>query len=172
MRNADILIALDISSSISRDEFEKRKQLLADFVARFPVNKNDVHFALIHYNHFIHTYFTFENPDFYNVHAVQKTILQVPLLGGATLTQKALDVALKVFSRPEYGARSTSRKTLIIVTDGYTYGGEKTLELPSTKLQVYIKAYLHDSRLVVYDPYPSVCDGINTHKILTLIFIR
>ncbi len=138
MKTADILIALDISSSISLDEFEKRKQFLSDFVAKFPVNKNGVHFALIYYNHFIHTDFTFEDQRFYNISAVQKNILQVPLLGGATLTQKALDEALQVFSMPQNGARLTSKKILIIVTDGYTYGGEETLELPSLKLQVSV----------------------------------
>ena len=139
MKSADILIALDVSSSISFAEFKKRKQLLADFVARFLVNENNDHFALIHYNHFIHTDFTFQDSSFYNVDAVQKSILQVPLLGGATLTQKALDEAWQVFSKSQYGARQKSKKILIIVTDGYTYGGEETLELPSLKLQVKVK---------------------------------
>ena len=136
MKKADILIALDVSSSISLAEFEKRKKLLANFVARFPVNKNEVHFSLLHYNHYIHTDFTFEDPWFYNINAVQERILEVALLGGATLTQNALDEALTVFSMSQYGARQTSKKILIIVTDGYTYGGEETLELPSLKLQV------------------------------------
>lgn len=136
MKTADILIALDISSSISSLEFEKRKKLLADFVARFPVNINEVHFALIHYNHIVHTDFAFEDPFFYNIVAVQNAILQVPLLGGATLTQKALDQASRMFSEPQYGGRPASKKILIIVTDGYTYGGVETLELPSLKLQV------------------------------------
>ena len=136
MTNADILIALDVSTSISQVEFEKRKQIIADFVARFPVKENGVHFGLMHYNHFIYTDFTFDNPYFYNVHAVQKSVLRVPLLGGATLTQEALNKTLQIFTSPQYGARPTSRKTLVIVTDGYTYGAEETLELPSLKLQV------------------------------------
>ena len=138
MKTADILIALDVSSSISPAEFEKRKRLLANFVARFPVNENEVHFSLLHYNHYVHIDFTFEDPQFYNIDAVQKSILQVPLLGEATLTQNALDQALQVFSTSQYDTRQTSKKILIIVTDGYTYGSEKALELPSLKLQVIL----------------------------------
>lgn len=136
MKASDILIALDVSSSISLAEFEKRKQLLANFVARFPVNDNEVHFSLLHYNHYVHIDFTFEDPQFHNINAVQNGILQVPLLGEATLTQNALDQALQVFSMSQYDKRQTSKKILIIMTDGYTYGGEEALELPSLKLQV------------------------------------
>lgn len=136
MKTSDILIALDVSSSISLAEFEKRKQLLANFVARFPVNDNEVHFSLLHYNHYVHIDFTFEDPQFHNINAVQNGILQVPLLGEATLTQNALDQALQVFSMSQYDKRQTSKKILIIMTDGYTYGGEEALELPSLKLQV------------------------------------
>ncbi|XP_028412312.1 agglutinin-like protein 1 [Dendronephthya gigantea] len=136
MKTAEILIALDVSSSISLPEFEKRKKLLVDFVGRFPVNTNEVHFGLLHYNHIVHTDFTFEDPFFYNIDAVQRAIFQVPLLGGATLTQKALHQAFRVFSESQYGERAASTKILIIVTDGYTYGGVETLELPSLRLQL------------------------------------
>lgn len=142
MQKADIAITMDISSSISLAEFEKRKQLLSDFVGRFPVKQDQVHFALISYNHFIHTEFTFDNPHFYSVDAVQKAILRVPLLGGATLTQTVLDRVLQVFSMAKYGARKSSTKILIIVTDGYTYGGVETLALPSLKLRVNIQVCL------------------------------
>ena len=127
---------MDVSSSITQTEFEKRKTFLGKFVAAFPVDEKRAHFALFHYNHNINIDFTFNNPDFYNVPAIQKAITRVPLLGGATLTQEALKKAFELFFFGMHGARQNSRKVLLIVTDGYTYGGTTTLKLPTLELEV------------------------------------
>lgn len=123
------------------EEFEGIKQLLKKFVEKFPVGKNGARFALIHYNHYIYVDFTFNDDAFHTVRPLQKAITNVPLLGGATLTQKALEKALILFSQDQYGARRNSRKVLVIVTDGYTYGGARTLRFPALELEVSYKGF-------------------------------
>lgn len=127
---------MDVSSSITQEEFEKRKTFLGKFVAEFPVDENQAHFALFHYNHNINIDFTFNNAAFHDVAAIQKAITRVPLLGGSTLTQEALKRAFELFFYVPHGARQNSRKVLVIVTDGYTYGGTTTLNIPTLELEV------------------------------------
>ena len=134
----DVGIVLDSSGSIGEKNFVKIKKFLMALVSYLNVSPRGTHIAMLHYDHYIYKDFDFSYHEMWNLQKCQQAIANVPYTRGATFTQKALEVALKLFD-PRNGCRANDKavqKILVVITDGRTFRGWRELIKPTEDLKV------------------------------------
>lgn len=132
----DIAIAIDASGSVLPENYKRIKDLLKLFVDDFHVSESGTHFAVLHYTSKVFIDFTFADASLYNPTALKEAIDAIAYPAGATLTQLAIEYSrLKLFSEVGGARGGDIPKVLLVITDGRTYGGRKTLVIPTYTIE-------------------------------------
>ncbi|XP_041660868.1 collagen alpha-1(XII) chain-like [Cheilinus undulatus] len=113
---ADIVLLVDVSSSISPDDFRTILRFITDIVGMFDIGPDRVQIGLTQYSDVPRTQWHL------NVHRTKKSLLKgvndLQHIGGGTETGRALTHILENDFKPEVGMREDSRKIVILFTDG------------------------------------------------------
>lgn len=120
---ADIVFILDSSGSVGRGNFEKTKEFFKTMVGGFQIGPNNVRMASVTFSSEVHD--TFQFSEYNSVESLRNRVLNIPYDSGGTNTQRALQYARETsFSY----ARSGVSKIAVVITDGKSNNGPKTLD--------------------------------------------
>ncbi|XP_053118726.1 integrin alpha-X-like isoform X2 [Hemicordylus capensis] len=117
-RVADIVILIDGSGSIARNDFNKMKTFVSEVIKRF--QNTDTQFALAQFSSSYKEHFDFN--EYQNTPDRDTLIRSVQQLRGYTYTATFIQRAVQEFFVPRKGARKGASKILIVITDGEKYG--------------------------------------------------
>ncbi|XP_062994406.1 integrin alpha-M-like isoform X2 [Elgaria multicarinata webbii] len=121
-RLTDIVLLIDGSGSIARNDFSQMKTFISEVLKRF--QNTNTQFALSQYSNLYQEQFDFltfqrtPNPDV--------LIRQIRQLGGQTYTATYIQKAVRELFVQAKGSRSDASKILIVLTDGVKYGDPLT----------------------------------------------
>nr|BAD16597.1 DEC-1 [Lymnaea stagnalis] len=121
----DVLFILDSSSSIGIDDYRLQLQFVADLTQNFSIGRENVQFSTIVFSNEASVAFGFDR--YLDPISLQQAIRSVEYIGSATFTDKALSLALQVFTPGSYGARANENHVAIVLTDGLSTDRNKTL---------------------------------------------
>lgn len=116
MNSADIIFAIDSSTSESRVDFQNELNFVSRFVTDLPVGANNVRVGLVTFGSTAHNEFFLNqyNDKQSTLNAIQKATY----VSGTTATGEALQMIREQHLTQAHGARNTSRHFVIVLTDG------------------------------------------------------
>ncbi|CAH3168650.1 unnamed protein product [Porites evermanni] len=130
----DLGVLMDESGSISDDDFRREKNFVAELAKGFSnFGPNGVQMGVVSYS-------TYANVDiklkaYSNKADFMKAVDRIKHRGGWTYTDRALTLAKTELFQPSNGARKGVTKILLVVTDGASNGGIKSLRSPVEELR-------------------------------------
>ncbi|XP_076824928.1 uncharacterized protein LOC143470589 isoform X2 [Clavelina lepadiformis] len=115
----DLVVVLDQSSSVGKDNWLKMINFIKNFVSAFKVRSDSAHFGVVRYNHKVDedtqillNYATDSNQPILD--AMDKMIYQ----SGSTDTGRALKHVNDVMLHPDNGNRAKAKDIVLLLTDG------------------------------------------------------
>jgi len=111
----DFGFLLDSSGSIRR-YYQEEKDFLKALTAAFGISERRSHVGVITFSHIVEH--SIKLKDHYDISSFNKAVDAIPLIGRVTRIDLALRLAEKELFTEANGARSTTRKILIVLTDG------------------------------------------------------
>lgn len=139
MRNkADVVFIMDSSGSIGRADYDREKQFVKDLTNVFQVSSNATRVSTIIYSDFPKLIFDFDT--YSNKQSINTAIDNLEYLGNRTRIDKALALALTVFSK----SRSSVPRIAFVLTDG-----KQTEDYDAKPLDIAVRP-LHDLGVQVY----------------------
>jgi len=130
----DVVIVMDSSSSVRRQNFEVMKNFAIHLVSKMNVSKDATHVSVVHYSHKVYVDWHFSDNRAQNADALKDAIKNVKYPGGGTRTDLALETTEKL-----KGARAGVLKVVIVITDGKTSRKSKKYKDVLKPLVVKIK---------------------------------
>lgn len=129
----DVGILMDESGSVHNKEFEKEKNFVKALAGHFQFGPSAAQFGVV-------TYSTGSQLDialnrYRDLASFQRGVSAIRYHGGWTHTGTALKLAYSQLFSSGKGARANVAKVLVIITDGESTGGMKTLMDPIKKLK-------------------------------------
>jgi len=138
--NLDLAYIVDTSASLSPIDFGQATKFASDVLQPFTVGPNDVRVALLTFSTGFKRVFNFDQYD--NKAAIQAAIQAAQYLPGETDTDQALDYAASTLYSAASGARISSAKVAVLITDGKaTYSAaavQKAEELKNKGVTVFV----------------------------------
>ncbi|XP_076097610.1 collagen alpha-5(VI) chain-like isoform X1 [Mytilus galloprovincialis] len=116
VQRADIIFALDASSSESSVDFQNELNFMSRFVNDLPVGPNNVQFGLVTFGSTAHNEF-FLN-QYGDKQSTLDAIQKATYVTGTTATGDALQMIRQQHLLPSHGARNSSKHFIIVLTDG------------------------------------------------------
>jgi len=116
IKQADIVVVVDSSSSVKPRNFGIIKNFLSEFAGSLPIGQQKTRMALVRYNKEVDSRFHLN--ELRNKEAVLDAIDATPYDGRGTLTGQALQSVIDVELTDENGAREGVDKVVITLTDG------------------------------------------------------
>lgn len=139
MRNkADVVFIMDSSGSIGRADYDREKQFVKDLTNVFQVSSNATRVSTIIYSDFPKLIFDFDT--YSNKQSINTAIDNLEYLGNRTRIDKALALALTVFSK----SRPSVPRIAFVLTDG-----KQTEDYDAKPLDIAVRP-LHDLGVQVY----------------------
>ncbi|XP_041363645.1 uncharacterized protein LOC121379208 [Gigantopelta aegis] len=122
---ADIIFALDSSSSIWEDDFKQQLNFVANVANSFILGQNNIQVGVV-------TFGSDVRLDFHlNAHTsptdLMAALKNISYLGGGTNTGSAIRYIRKEMFREKHGGRPWAAKILVLVTDGLSQNTTSTL---------------------------------------------
>ncbi|XP_025115701.1 uncharacterized protein LOC112577005 [Pomacea canaliculata] len=125
LAKADLVLLVDSSSSVGQEDFEHLEDFLKDLVMQLPVAPDQVQIGLVQFSSHPSLEFPLNmNPD--RLSAL-KAIDTVQFMGGGTNTGEAIEYTTKNVFSTQGGARIDVPRILMVVTDGNSMDGARTL---------------------------------------------
>lgn len=116
VKQADVAIIVDSSSSVKFDNFQKMKSFTKSLFHTFNLGNDRVHTALIRYNADVDVRFNFENT---NTEAeVSDAVDAMPYMGSGTRTGAAIQYVADNIFKTSAGDRDGTPNIVITLTDG------------------------------------------------------
>ena len=115
-RNADIAFLVDASESMTKEDFQKEKELVKKIMDRFDIGINKSHFGLITFSSDAQIRMRFG--DYYDLHSCIRAVEQLPFAAGGTRFDKAFNLAASDLFTDRGGVRPDLPKMMVILTDG------------------------------------------------------
>nr|XP_039270654.1 uncharacterized protein LOC120345319 isoform X2 [Styela clava] len=116
LKQADVIVLLDSSSSVKFNDFQKMKSFAQDIFSSYDIGQDTVRAALVRYNREVDPRFHLK--DFETLDGVLDAVDNTMHSGRGTLTGQALQHVLDNELTEENGARADVPKIVITVTDG------------------------------------------------------
>ena len=139
MRNkADVVFIMDSSGSIGRADYDREKQFVKDLTNVFHVSSNATRVSTIIYSDFPKLIFDFDT--YSDKQSINTAIDNLEYLGNRTRIDKALALALTVFSK----SRPSVPRIAFVLTDG-----KQTEDYDAKPLDIAVRP-LHDLGVQVY----------------------
>ncbi|GAB1606676.1 uncharacterized protein LOC115210527 [Argonauta hians] len=113
---ADVVFALDGSSSVGQANFNRMLTFVDAITKSFEVGKDSVHVGLVTFAD--HAKLRFHMNKYFNMSDILTQIKKIPYQGGSTNTGEALNYLRTTSFLPQNGARANVPKIAIIITDG------------------------------------------------------
>ncbi|KAJ8308221.1 hypothetical protein KUTeg_013095, partial [Tegillarca granosa] len=125
IEKADIVFALDSSSSEGPTNFQKQLDFVSKFVQDFSIGPNNVQFSVLSFSSLPHNQF------FLNVYHDKTSLLsaiqRIPYTSGVTHTDLALEFIRQRNLMTSHGARHDAKHYVIVLTDGVSSNTTGTL---------------------------------------------
>ena len=131
----DLAIVVDTSTSVSEEDFDIVKTFLDQLVSGLSVSNRMAHVSVIRYNHKSYLDWDFRSNNSQYLPALKEAIRKLRYRGGGTRTDKAMEMAAKVF-KSSGGSRSYVPHVLLVVTDGKTSPRSKPYSVVLKPLKV------------------------------------
>lgn len=116
IEKADIVFALDSSSSEGPANFQKQLDFVSKFVQDFSIGPNNVQFSVLTYSTSPHNQFYLNT--YHDKGSLLSTIQRIPYTSGNTHTDLALQYIRQHNLMTSNGARSDAKHYVIVLTDG------------------------------------------------------
>ncbi|KAK2820172.1 hypothetical protein Q5P01_023131 [Channa striata] len=179
MDEADIVLLMDGSTSITMTNFENIKSFVAHIVSSLDIGPNRVQIGLTQYSTDPKTEWNL------NTHQSKQSLLEalakVKQLLGDTMTALALKHVLRKNFKPNVGMRARSQKIIVLITDGEATDRRNLApqDLKDTGIEIYTigvrGADKHQLELIASDPKESHMYYVTDFRMLldiTKSFIR
>ena len=156
---ADIGFLLDESGSVGRNNFEKEKHFVQNFVNALPIGPNNVQVSVVTYASAI--YWQFKLNSFQNKQSLLKSIAYIPYTAGGTNTGGALAFSAHELFSPHNGDRYGVPDILIVITDGKSQNQFETANAANQIHHMNIKTFaigvgngldFHELNFIASDP--------------------
>ncbi|XP_036358133.1 uncharacterized protein LOC115210527 [Octopus sinensis] len=113
---ADVVFALDASSSVGAVNFQRMLRFVDAITKSFEVGKDSVHVGVVTFAD--HVKLRFHMNKYYNMSKILEEIRKIPYKGGSTNTGEAIHYIRTTSFLSQNGARSNVPKIAIVITDG------------------------------------------------------
>lgn len=113
---ADIAFLVDASESMTKQDFQKEKEVIKKIAATFDVGQTKSHLGLISFSTDAHIRVKFG--DHLDLRSFQDAVDKIPFAAGGTRFDKAFGVAANGLFSANGGVRPNLPKVMIILTDG------------------------------------------------------
>ncbi|KAK3754816.1 hypothetical protein QZH41_002132 [Actinostola sp. cb2023] len=130
---ADVILIIDVSSSVGLENFKIVKNFTLQFMDRFDFNNGKSRVAIITYDLNCYVNLKWSQSSQMSLAQIKNVVRNLPYGGGSTMTQVALTCAKEKILAPEQ--RPNIKKTVFVMTDGQTWGGEAQLTKPAKDLR-------------------------------------
>ncbi|PFH38439.1 microneme protein MIC2 [Besnoitia besnoiti] len=118
-RVMDLVLLIDDSASISKQNFEAVRKFVVDFLKLVPISEEEVHASLVTFSHTTVDVFTFKNPEGTNQELAVNAMQNLKHRRGfSTSTDEGIDRVGVIFTESSFGARAGVPKVLVLMTDG------------------------------------------------------
>lgn len=123
---ADIVVIMDASTSISKEEFREMKDFVKHLLSGFEIGPDHVRVGLASYNY--DAVMEFHLNSFSTKYKVLQAVDAVSGQGADTRTDKALKLVREVMFTEDNGNRPNVPDVAIVITDGRSRDREETIE--------------------------------------------
>lgn len=121
---ADLVFVIDSSNSVRRTDFHKPLQFVNKIVDHFQIGENDVRVGVVTFSHKLRL--DFHLNQYTTKSSLKNAIRNIPFLGGATDTAKAIRYVREEMFKEENGGRSYVSHIVVVITDGYSVNKQAT----------------------------------------------
>ena len=118
-KHFDVGVAIDVSTSIGKEQFKLVNKFLEKFVAQFDIGPEQTHIGMLVYSSFAKLLHSPTDPAYQTVASQEEAARNVPYLMGGTRTDLALKKANEWFFSKE-ADRKYVPNVLVVLTDGRT----------------------------------------------------
>nr|KAG5702882.1 hypothetical protein BaRGS_019101 [Batillaria attramentaria] len=123
---ADLVLLVDSSSSVGREDFEHLEDFIKDLVVQLPVGQDQVQVGLVQFSG--HPSLEFPLNMYSDRLSVLKAVDTLQFMGGGTNTGDAIDYVTSNVYTADGGARTDVPRVAVVITDGQSVDPAATAE--------------------------------------------